>query len=91
MPKFFNSEAELRKIWSHPMTRKTFLDKLCEAGYCKDQLENLQQLINAQNSDLFDVLEYVSFAITPITRESRVAKAQSKIFAMLDNKQKELL
>jgi type I restriction enzyme R subunit len=73
------------------MTRKTFLDKLCEAGYCKDQLENLQQLINAQNSDLFDVLEYVSFAITPITRESRVAKAQSKIFAMLDNKQKDFL
>jgi type I restriction enzyme R subunit len=48
-------------------------------------------LINAEKSDLFDVLEYVSFAIKPITRETRVAKAQSEIYKGMDQKQKEFL
>jgi type I restriction enzyme R subunit len=48
-------------------------------------------LIDAEKSDLFDVLEYVSFAVKPITREERVADSQPFIFALLDNKQKEFL
>jgi type I restriction enzyme R subunit len=91
LPEFFKSEDELRKIWSYPMTRKTLLNKLADAGYGKDELAAIQQMINAENSDLFDVLEYISFAVKPITRELRVAEAQSKIFAMLNNRQKEFL
>jgi len=91
LPDFFKSEEELRKIWSNPITRKTLLEKLADAGYGKDELTTLQKLINAEKSDLFDVLEYVSFAVKPITREARVAKAQSNIFALLNNKQKEFL
>jgi len=51
----------------------------------------MQSLTNAENSDLFDVLEYISFAKQPITREKRVASAQSKIFASLNNEQKQFL
>jgi type I restriction enzyme R subunit len=91
LPDFFKSEDELRKIWSYPMTRKTLLNKLADAGYGKDKLAAIQKMINAEKSDLFDVLEYISFAVKPITRESRVAEAQSKIFAMLNNRQKEFL
>jgi type I restriction enzyme R subunit len=91
LPDFFKSEDELRKIWSNPITRKTLLEKLADAGYAREDLTTLQKLINAEKSDLFDVLEYVSFAVKPITREARVAKAQSNIFAFLDNKQKEFL
>ena len=91
LPDFFKSEDELRKIWSYPMTRKVLLNKLADAGYGKDELATIQKMINAENSDLFDVLEYISFAVQPITRESRVAEAQSKIFAKLNNKQKEFL
>jgi len=91
LPEFFKSEDELRKIWSYPMTRRTLLNKLADAGYGKDELATIQKMINAENSDLFDVLEYISFAVKPITRESRVAGAQSKIFAMLNNRQKEFL
>ena len=61
------------------------------AGYGRDQLKELQRLINAENSDLFDVLEYISYAIKPISREERVAMAQSNIFKLLDNNQKEFL
>jgi type I restriction enzyme R subunit len=91
LPEFFKSEDELRKIWSNPTTRKTFLDKLAESGYGKEELNTLQNLIDAEKSDLFDVLEYISFAIRPITRAVRVAKAQANIFSTLDNKQKEFL
>ena len=91
LPDFFKSEAELREIWSNPVTRKAFLEKLSEAGYGKDELSVLQQLIDAEKSDLFDVLEYVSFAISPITREMRVAEAHINIFYGLDSKQKEFL
>jgi type I restriction enzyme R subunit len=91
LPEFFTSEDELRKIWSAPITRKALLEKLEQAGYGKDELSAMQSLINAEKSDLFDVLEYVAFAVSPITREARVAKAQSKIFEFLDGKQKEFV
>ena len=91
LPEFFKTEDELRKIWANPITRKAFLDKLSESGYGKEELHTLQKLIDAEKSDLFDVLEYISFAIKPITRAVRVAKAQVNIFSTLDNKQKEFL
>jgi type I restriction enzyme R subunit len=91
LPSFFKSEEELRTIWSNPMTRKILLERLSDAGYGKEELSTLQKLIDAGKSDLYDVLEYVSFAIKPITREVRVAASQQAIFALLDNKQKEFL
>jgi len=91
LPEFFKSEDELRKIWSSPDTRKALLEKLADAGYGLDELITIQKMINAEKSDLFDVLEYISFAMKPITREKRVAQAQLRIFSGLDNKQKEFL
>jgi len=91
LPEFFKNEDELRKIWSSPITRKVLLKKLADAGFGKEELSVMQSLINAENSDLFDVLEYISFARQPISRELRVAKAQSKIFAFLSNEHKQFL
>jgi type I restriction enzyme R subunit len=91
LPEYFTSEAELRTIWSNPMTRKSLLDRLADGGFGKDELFNLQQLINAEKSDLFDVLEYVSFAISPITREQRVANAKSNIVALLNKEEREFV
>ncbi len=91
LPEFFKNEAELRSIWANPITRKTLLDKLEDAGFGKDILLQLQKLIDAENSDLFDVLEFISYSIPPISREARVAAAQKNIFAPLSNEQKEFL
>ncbi|MDZ4285558.1 MAG: DEAD/DEAH box helicase family protein, partial [Candidatus Sungbacteria bacterium] len=91
MPEFFKSEEELRKIWSDPITRKTFLEKISAIGYGKDELEMLQKMIDAEQSDLFDVLTYVSFLTPPISRVERVEQAKEKIFEGLDEKQKEFL
>ena len=91
LPEFFKDEEQLRAIWSKPETRKALLEKLAEAGFGREQLHIMQSLIDAENSDLFDVLEYISYAIEPITREMRVAKAQSNIFSNLSNEQKQFL
>ena len=92
LPSFFKDEEELRTIWGNPVTRKTLLDKLDEAGFGREELTTLKKLINAENSDLFDVLEYVfNSDITPITREARVVAAQDTIFAALDDMQKEFI
>lgn len=91
LPEFFKDENELRGIWSVPSTRKSFLEKLEEAGYGQNELRSLQKLINAEKSDLFDVLEYVSFATQPITREERVNNSKNHIFDGLDDKQKEFI
>lgn len=91
LPSFFKDEAELRRIWSNPITRKAFLQKIAELGYGKEELESLQRLIDAEESDLFDVLAYVSFAIQPITRDKRVAESQSAIFSGLNDNEIEFI
>lgn len=91
MPEFFKSEEELRKIWSNPTTRKVFLEKIAEKGFGKDELETLQKMIDAENSDLFDVLTYISFLTQPISRIQRVRQTKDIIFEGLDEKQKEFL
>ncbi|MEI8204022.1 MAG: DEAD/DEAH box helicase family protein [Bacteroidota bacterium] len=92
LPDFFKSEVELRLIWGNPLTRKTLLDKLDEAGYGKAELKVLQQLIDAEKSDLFDVLEYVfNSDVKPMTRMERVATSQAAIFSLLNDKQKDFI
>ncbi len=92
LPSLFKGEEELREIWSNPITRKSLLEKLDEAGYGKDELTTLQKLIDAENSDLFDVLEYVfNSDVKPIPREIRVETSQETIFESLNDKQKEFI
>ncbi|MDO8659401.1 MAG: DEAD/DEAH box helicase family protein [Candidatus Parcubacteria bacterium] len=91
LPDFFRNEEELRKIWSNPITRKAFLEKMADAGYGKEELETLQKVVDAEDSDLFDVLSYISFAIKPITREERAIGTKRLIFQNLDKSQKEFL
>jgi type I restriction enzyme R subunit len=91
LPDLFNSEKELRKIWSNPLTRKVLLEKLDECGFGEDELKTLQKVIDAEKCDLFDVLEFIAYSAKPLTRESRVVSAQKNIFALLNNNQKEFI
>lgn len=91
LPDFFRNEEELRRIWSNPQTRKALLEKLATAGFGKGELESVQKLIDAENSDLFDVLEYISFAHQPISRSQRVAEAEGEIYGKLDARQREFV
>lgn len=90
-PEFWGSEAELRKLWAHPTTRRELLQKLAKVGCRKDDLENLQELIDAKDSDLFDVLEYIVYAKPPVSRIARVATNKDNIYNFLNSKQREFI
>lgn len=79
LPEFFKDEDELRTIWSSPDTRKALLAGLADLGFSREPLAEMQKAIEAENSDLFDVLAYVAFAAAPETRvqRARMAKAES--------------
>jgi type I restriction enzyme R subunit len=76
LPELFRDEDELRRLWSNPETRESLLSSLREKGYSIEVLRELQQLIDADNSDLFDVLAYVAYALDPMTREQRAEQAK---------------
>jgi type I restriction enzyme R subunit len=81
----------LRKLWANPITRKELLVKLEQHGCAKEDLVKLQEMIDAQNCDLFDVLEYISYAKKPITRAERVSNAQGNIYTFLNERQREFI
>lgn len=91
LPEIFGSEEQLREIWANPLTRRDLLEKLEKEGCSKDDLLKLQELINAENSDLFDVLEYISYARVPVSRAARVETAQGNIYFFLNYQQREFV
>tara|TARA_B100000579_G_scaffold49200_1_gene34293 strand:- start:2995 stop:5325 length:2331 start_codon:yes stop_codon:yes gene_type:complete len=91
LPQLFGSEDELRKVWANPITRRHLLEKLEIEGCHVDDLRKLQELIDAKDSDLFDVLEYIAYAKKPVTREKRVETNRSNILNFLNQNQREFV
>jgi type I restriction enzyme R subunit len=44
---------------------------LSDRGYNQDRLDDIRRLVDAPDSDLFDVLGYVLFTLAPRTRQER--------------------
>jgi type I restriction enzyme R subunit len=91
LPEFFGDEDELRALWSSPDTRRKLLEGLAEKGFGKDQLTEMQKILDAENSDLFDVLAHVAYAMPPQTREERAHRAKVLIDQHFNPKQKSFL
>jgi len=91
LPEFFKDEAELRTLWSTPDTRKMLLNGLAEKGFGHEQLAEMQKIIDAEKSDLFDVLAYVAYALPPLTREERASRAKVAISTHFNSKQQAFL
>ena len=87
LPGFFKDEDELCRLWSAPDTRKALLAGLADKGFGREALADMQKVIEAENSDLFDVLAYVAFAADPVTRADRAAAASAATAAELPDKQ----
>jgi type I restriction enzyme, R subunit len=87
LPEFFKDETELRALWSAPDTRAKLLQGLAEKGFGKDQMAEMQRVIDAEKSDLFDVLAHVAYALPTMTREERAAKAKVEISTHFNSKQ----
>jgi type I restriction enzyme R subunit len=91
LPEFFKDEAELRAIWSAPETRKKLLQGLAEKGFGGEQLAEMQKIIDAEKSDLFDVLANVAYALPPLTRKERAGHARVEISTHYNTKQQVFL
>ncbi len=91
LPEFFKDEAELRALWSAPDTRAGLLRGLAEKGFGKEQMAEMQRIIDAEKSDLFDVLAHVAYALPPLSREERAAKAKVEISTHFNSKQQVFL
>ncbi|MGA2582950.1 MAG: DEAD/DEAH box helicase family protein [Tepidisphaeraceae bacterium] len=91
LPALFHNEQELRRLWSVPDTRSKLLAGLAEKGFGHDQLAEMQRIINAEKSDLFDVLAYVAYTRAPMTREARADLAKPAIAGKYSDKQQAFL
>jgi type I restriction enzyme R subunit len=91
LPEFFRDEEELRRLWSAPDTRRKLLEGLAEKGFGHDQLAEMQKLIDAEQSDLFDVLAHVAYALEPLTRKERADRARPLIGPHFDDRQRAFL
>ncbi len=91
LPELFKDAEELRTLWSKPDTRKKLLAGLEDKGFGREQLEEIKNLIEADQSDLFDVLAYIGFALPTITREERVATSKGSMYPHYSSKQQAFL
>lgn len=91
LPDFFKNEAELRELWSVPETRLKLLQGLADKGFGTEKLDEMQKLIDAENSDRFDVLAYVAYALPTLSRQERAAHAKSEISTRFTDRQQVFL
>ncbi|MFH0863997.1 MAG: DEAD/DEAH box helicase family protein [Candidatus Gottesmanbacteria bacterium] len=91
LPDLFKNEEELRNIWSNPVTRKRFLERLFDIGIDLEQIENITKIVNAEQCDFYDVLLYLAFSNPLITRKQRAEKNKNHIFENLSDKEGEFL
>jgi type I restriction enzyme R subunit len=88
LPALFASEADLRRIWSMPDTRQKLLIGLQERGFGAAQLHEIQQILDAEQSDLFDVLAHIAYRYPPQTRDSRAQRALREVGGRYASKQR---
>jgi type I restriction enzyme R subunit len=86
LPALFKDEDELRALWSAPDTRRALLERLAEKGFGGEQLRDIERLIDAEKSDLYDVLAYIAFARPTLTRQERADHGKVKILSEYEQK-----
>ncbi len=73
-------------MWSKPDTRKALLRSLEERGFSGEQLTEITRAIDAQNSDLYDVLAYIAYARIPVTRAERADSHRPQFMPLYEPK-----
>lgn len=91
LPSFYKNEADLRRIWSDPLTRSELLTKLSDQGFSLVDLGKIQELISATESDLYDVLAYISFAAPRKTREKRATGARQRVAMQFSDRTRDFI
>ncbi len=84
-------EDQLRATWSDPVQREHFAALLEERGYDADKMADIRRLIDAPDSDLFDVLAYVRFTLDPKSRMERADGVRAEALGGFDEEMRDFL
>ena len=84
-------EDALRAIWSDPGNRERLLKQLEEHGYDDEKLNDMRRLIGANDSDLFDVFNYILFTSKPKTTSERSTSVQTSGLDDFDDSMRDLM
>ena len=85
IPELFADEDDLRRQWSDPRTREALMMGLAERGFEEEKLQALKQLIDAEDSDVYDALRYIAYAKEAMTRSERVGIVREYYLEQLDD------
>ena len=77
LPKLYQNEHDLRLAWANPETREKFLKNLEYIWLDAEQIENLKKIFEAEKSDIFDILAYISYGNEMKNRDERSKIAKS--------------
>lgn len=84
LPSLYKDVEQLRTIWKNPSERAILFKELENAGFGATNLKDLKSMMNAEDSDIFDVLAYLSFNTPMKTRKERVSRINDneQVFAV---------
>lgn len=91
LPELFKDEDELRDKWSNPQTRDALLQGLAERGFGEEILQALKELIDAEDSDVYDVLRFVAYARDTMTRLDRSGIVREYYLEQLEVNEREFV
>lgn len=91
LPKFYQNEHDLRLAWANPETREKFLKNLEYIWLDAEQIENLKKIFEAEKSDIFDILAYISYGNEMKNRDERSKIAKSILEKYENPKAKDFL
>jgi type I restriction enzyme R subunit len=91
LPNFYKDEDDLRRIWSDPLTRIELLSRLADHGFTVGDLHKIQELIAANESDLYDVLAFISFNASRKTREERAGRARQRVAVQFTDRARDFI
>lgn len=76
LPELYENEHQLRMMWANPETREEILQKLESFGFNSEMQENLKKMFEAEKSDIFDILLYLSYGYDMKNRDERAKNAK---------------
>lgn len=91
LPDLFKDEDDLREQWSNPKTRDGLLLGLAERGFEEEKLQALKELIDVEDSDVYDVLRYIAYAKETMTRVERAGLVRKYYFEQLGKNEREFV
>ena len=89
IPTFFEGPADLRTKWAHPATRAELLSQLESEGFAEEKLEMVRRVLDMDNCDMLDVLEYIAYETPAVERKKRVEMVRKEWLRQYSKQQQE--